>query len=88
MKINNGKINLMFFIESLNDFPRQYQELNTFISTIQKQDENFYLFQNCEKLVRAIQKYIKGRKYKIACTNEMFKLTIENDFLKIINSNN
>ncbi len=82
MKISYGKINLIFFIESLNDFPRQYYELNTFLSTIQKQDENFYLFQNCEKLVRAIQKCIKGRKYKISCTNEMFKLTIENDFFE------
>ena len=82
MKISYGKINLIFFIESLNDFPRQYYELNTFLSNIQKQDENFYLFQNCEKLVRAIQKCIKGRKYKISCTNEMFKLTIENDFFE------
>ena len=82
MKISYGKINLIFFIESLNDFPRQYYELNTFISTIQKQDENFYLFPNCEKLVRAIQKCIKGRKYKISCTSEMFKLTIENDFFE------
>ena len=82
MKIRYGKTNLILFIESLNDFPRKYYELNTFLSTLQKQDENFLLFQNCEKLVIAIKKCINGKKYKISSTDEVFKLSIENDFFE------
>ena len=82
MKIRYGKTNLILFIESLNDFPRKYYELNTFLSTLQKQDENFLLFQNCEKLVIAIKKCINGKKYKISSTDEIFKLSIENDFFE------
>ncbi len=82
MKISYGKTNLIFLIENLIDFPRKYYELNTFLSTLQKQDENFLLFQNCEKLVIAIKKCINGKKYKISSTDEIFKLSIENDFFE------
>ena len=82
MKIRYGKTNLIFFIESLNEFPRKYYQLNTFLSTLQKQDENFLLFQNCEKLVSAIKKCINGKKYEISSNDEIFKLSIENDFFE------
>ena len=82
MKISYGKTNLIFLIENLIDFPRKYYELNTFLSTLQKQDENFLLFQNCEKLVIAIKKCINSKKYKISSTDDILKLSIENDFFE------
>ena len=82
MKINYGKTNLIFFVESLRDFPRKYYELNTFLSNIQNEDENFFIFQNCQKLVFGIKQCVNNKKYKISDTNDIFKLSIENDFFE------
>ena len=71
MKINYGKTNLIFFVESLRDFPRKYYELNTFLSNIQNEDENFFIFQNCQKLVFGIKQCVNNKKYKISDTNDV-----------------
>ena len=82
MIISYGNTSINFFVESLNDFPIRYYELNTFLKTLQKQDENFFLFNSPQKLVISIEKCIKLKKYKISSNDEMLKLSIENDFFE------
>ena len=82
MKISYGKKNIKFFVKSLKTFPVQFYELSTNLTDIQKKDENFLLFNSTQKLISSIKKCITTKKYKISSTDEILKLTIENDFFE------
>jgi hypothetical protein len=82
MKVSCGNENINFFVESLKEFPIKYYELNTFLSTLQKEDENFFLFNTPKKLIYAIEKCIKLKKFKSSSNDEMFNLSIENHFFE------
>lgn len=82
MKISYGQKNINFFIKSLKTFPVQFYELSTNLADIQKKDENFHLFNSPQKLISSIKKCITTKKYKVSSTDEILKLSIENDFFE------